>query len=107
MSVPPLAQCTVIILREDFSVQTAFIAGEKVATEMKILFQGTNVFTIPVGTKLRFYPTVAFQVDANQIDDLTQRLSAELKVDRNLLRVVVFRTQLVESGRPPPEGMIT
>jgi hypothetical protein len=107
MSATQPLQCTVVILRDDFSIQNAYIAGEKVATEMKIPFQGTNIFTLPVGQAFRFCPTLAFQLDANQIDELTQKLATELKTDKNLLRILVFRTQPVESGRPPPEGMIT
>lgn len=107
MSAQIPVQCTVVILREDFSVESMFNGGDKIAAEMHVAFQGTNVFTIPVGQTLRFFPTLGFQISPNQIDLLVQRLATELRIDRSLLREVVFRTQPVESGRPPPEGMIS
>lgn len=108
MSASGLLQCTLVILREDFSVQSAYTAGEKVATEMKIPFQGTNFYTVPLGTLVKFYPTLAFQVDSGRIDELAQRVSTELKIAKSLLKVIALKPpQPVESGRPAPEGMIT
>ena len=94
-------------MQEDFAIQRAYVASEKIAAELRIPFQGTNVFSMVLGQSVKFFPTLAFQVETTRIDELMQKLAAELKVDKNILRALIFRLQPVESGRPRPEGMIT
>jgi len=106
MSTSGAVQCTFVILQEDFDIQTAFVAGEKVAMELKIPCQGTNIYPLVISQGIKFLPTLAFQIDVLRIDELTKKLADELKVPTTLLRALVFRPQPVESGRPPPEGMI-
>ena len=95
------ASVQIVLMKEDADIQNAYVVSVEVASELAITFTGTNLFTIPTGQKLLYFPTLAFMADASQIKAIQDKVVSKMSLEYKDIRVIAMPVQLRDTGPNP------